>query len=219
MNVSEDDEQPIIMQATKLCTGCGEVKPLASGFSRNVNNLRDGYKSKCKTCFKEYNQSNYCAQMVSSSKQADRKAGRNFDNDDYIDSECCANMLIEQNGDCCYCQCHMVYGPGINRRIHPDALTVERIENPLAHLKTNCLLACMMCNRTRGNNISHADMLINGRDMKRGIKKRCSGNCKRIISVASFSRNRSRGDGLDNKCKVCDSLVKRRRRQRRREMF
>jgi hypothetical protein len=214
-----DEQQIIIVQATKPCTGCGEVKALAGGFHRDAKS-RDGYRNKCKACEKLYKQVNYWSRMVMSSKQADRKHGRDFDDDDeYIDSEWCANMLIEQNGDCCYCHYHLAYGPGVNRTTHPDALTIERIENALAHLKANCGLACMTCNRTRGSTIGHSDMILNGRDLKRGIMKRCSGDCKRIIAVDAFGRNRSRTDGLNNKCKVCERLAKRRSRQRRREMM
>ncbi|KKN15338.1 hypothetical protein LCGC14_0986990 [marine sediment metagenome] len=48
-------------------------------------------------------------------------------------------------------------------------------------------------------------------------EKRCGGNCKKHLpaTIVYFYPNMTKGDGLDSKCKQCDTELKKERYQRK----
>ena len=80
------------------------------------------------------------------SKQSDKKYNR-FDIVNFIDKCFCEN-LIEEYPNCYYCSVELQY------KIYQDDLaTIERIDNKVGHVKSNCVIACRTCNlgRVGGN--------------------------------------------------------------------
>ena len=83
---------------------------------------------------------------ISQSKSDDKKHNR-FDIVNYID-KCFCEQLIEEYPNCYYCSVELQY------KIYQDDLaTIERIDNKLGHIKSNCVIACRTCNFKKvGNN-------------------------------------------------------------------
>ena len=115
-------------------------------------------KSKCKDCggisFCEHNrQKSNCKECsdpfkitinkwISGSKQSDKKNNR-FDIVNFIDKCFCKN-LMEEYPNCYYCECELQYV-----LYQSDMATIERIDNELGHIKSNCVIACRDCNLGR----------------------------------------------------------------------
>jgi len=83
--------------------------------------------------------------IISHSKSADRDANREFDIEQYIDEVFLISQRKKQRNQCTYCKTSL---QTINRKLH-NGLTVERMDNALAHLKNNCVLCCSSCNCRR----------------------------------------------------------------------
>jgi len=77
--------------------------------------------------------------MIGSSKQSDNKKDR-YDDDKFIDM-CFLNLLFEESNTCYYCSVEFTY----NERCD-TFVTIERLNNKIGHIKSNCVLACWRCN-------------------------------------------------------------------------
>ena len=76
----------------------------------------------------------------------DEKANRNYDKKQYINHYWFLDM-INKSFECTHCGeafCKNENGLGWN-------ISADRIDNSLAHLKSNCVLSCIECNRSRSN--------------------------------------------------------------------
>jgi hypothetical protein len=51
---------------------------------------------------------------------------------------------MEEYPNCYYCECELQYV-----LYQSDMATIERIDNELGHIKSNCVLACRDCNLGR----------------------------------------------------------------------
>ncbi len=80
--------------------------------------------------------------MLKDSKQVDVKNNK-FDADRFID-KCFIEALMEESMKCYYCKCDMQIVE------HNNTLcTIERRDNSIGHIKSNCILACFHCNCSR----------------------------------------------------------------------
>lgn len=77
--------------------------------------------------------------MITHSRQTDRKYNR-YDPDNFID-KCFLEGLFEENDTCHYCSVKFTY----NERCD-TLVTIERLNNNIGHIKSNCVLACWKCN-------------------------------------------------------------------------
>jgi hypothetical protein len=128
---------------------------------------------------------NYCADrqeqrqikweksIVSNSRSTDREAGRTYNETDYITVDFLRDLLKQQNGLCAYCKDEMKYGKGINRNTNPSGLSIQRIVTTIAHIQTNCVFTCMLCN-TMEVSIPHEVMLQHGKELRLGTLLYCS---------------------------------------------
>jgi hypothetical protein len=130
--------------------------------------------SKCSECARIYRQSNPFKRMVYGARSADKTHGRMYDVDEYITEAESVKLLGTQNGSCCYCKCKLKHGIGINRTNDPDSMTLERVDNDIAHIVDNCVIACRFCNYTRNNTKSFDFMVEHGARLKSGVEKYCS---------------------------------------------
>ena len=76
---------------------------------------------------------------INQSKVSDKKNNR-FDIVNFIDKCFCEN-LIEEYPNCYYCSVELQY-----KNYQDDLATIERIDNKLGHIKSNCVIACKTCN-------------------------------------------------------------------------
>jgi len=81
---------------------------------------------------------------ILSHKEADKKSNR-FIND-YITVEWIEAQLKAQNGCCTHCDC-LLNKEHIQR--DPLNISIDRIDNNMAHNKDNCVLSCNRCNITK----------------------------------------------------------------------
>jgi hypothetical protein len=83
--------------------------------------------------------------MINNSKHKDIKKNK-YDANNFID-KCFIQSLIEELTKCFYCDIQMQFIE------NDDTLcTIERLDNRIGHIKSNCVLACRKCNYS---NIGH----------------------------------------------------------------
>ena len=86
--------------------------------------------------------------MIHNSIKSDTKSNRLYDPQDYIDEDF-LNYVWNDQGRCCYhCNCEMTLDFNTNIR-NPTQISVQRLDNDLPHLKSNCVLSCLSCNVKR----------------------------------------------------------------------
>jgi len=94
----------------------------------------------CKTCSGPVKVS--IQGWIMNTKQSDKKYNR-YDADRFID-KCFLKELVKDYPNCYYCEVELQY---INNN---DTLaTIERLDNSVGHIKSNCVLACRKCNLSR----------------------------------------------------------------------
>ncbi len=118
----------------------------------------DRIKSKCKECggssICQHNrqklQCKICSDPIkitiqnwfNESKRSDKKYNR-FDIVNFIDKCFCKN-LVEEYPTCYYCKCDVQYV-----KFEENLATIERLNNDLGHIKSNCVIACRTCNYSK----------------------------------------------------------------------
>lgn len=207
-----------VEEKTKTCGECGETKSVDE-FNRRKASKTDGREYRCKTCkaryAKRHEQVNPYQAMVKASRSNDKKHGRTSELE-YISVQRISDMNVMQNGLCYYCGVEMVSGEGINRKTNRDAMTVERVDESIAHVVENCVLVCHECNMTRGGK-SHDDMVTYGKGLKNRTIAHCI-DCKQYMSPSMFDRCKDRKNGLQQVCKRDDRKRRRERRERKRRI-
>ena len=80
--------------------------------------------------------------MISSSKKSDKKYDR-YDIVNFVDYDFLEN-LIDDYSHCCYPDCNEEL-----QIVHyqDDLATIERLDNNIGHIKSNCVICCMKCNK------------------------------------------------------------------------
>ena len=86
-------------------------------------------------------------QWIFNSRQND-KMNNIYDADRFID-KCFLKGLIEDNKQCYYgdCKVNLQYTEYRN-----DLATIERLDNSIGHIKSNCVLCCLKCNNLKKSN-------------------------------------------------------------------
>lgn len=79
---------------------------------------------------------------IRQSKQSDRKKNR-LDLSNLIDTNFCKN-LVKEYTNCIYCKIELQY-----RMYNGSLATIERINNDIGHIKSNCVIACRTCNYSK----------------------------------------------------------------------
>ena len=80
--------------------------------------------------------------IVRSTKYGDKLKDK-FDEANHIDLDFVIEILTEQT-NCHYCDAELQY---VN--FESDMATIERLDNKLGHIKSNCVIACRTCNLSR----------------------------------------------------------------------
>jgi hypothetical protein len=112
--------------------------------SRNKNKCEHGREySKCKEHSNPLQIT--IKQMILNSKKADKKHIR-YDPDNFIDKLFLETLFEEyqkKNMKCYYCDKIMKM---ISYECRNDIVSIERLDNKIGHIKSNCVLACFTCN-------------------------------------------------------------------------
>lgn len=101
----------------------------------------------------------YLRRKASSYNDQDKKKGRLLYNHRYeswnhplITAEDILKLLQEQGVKCYYCSRRTIYKSHI--KFKNSLLTLDRIDNTLPHIVSNCVISCYLCNTMRGNAFS-----------------------------------------------------------------
>ena len=102
-------------------------------------------KSRCKKCSDPIKIN--IEQWIFSRRQYD-KMDNIYDADRFID-KCFLKGLVEDYKQCYYvdCKVNLQYTEYQN-----DLATIERLDNSIGHIKSNCVLCCMKCNKSKKSN-------------------------------------------------------------------
>ena len=85
--------------------------------------------------------------MISASKSNDKKHNRTYDEDDFITEDFLNELWINQNGKCFYECCNIELSLEFNKDCrNPNQISVQRVNNNIAHIKENVVLSCYFCN-------------------------------------------------------------------------
>jgi hypothetical protein len=131
-----------------LCKQCGGVSICKHGRQKHLCKECDGsqicehgrIRRQCKDCMNHEQKIEYIQkQMISHSRQGDKKHNR-YDPDNFID-KCFLEGLFEDSQNCHYCNVEFTYNEVCNTLV-----TIERLNNSIGHIKSNCVLACLNCN-------------------------------------------------------------------------
>jgi len=131
-----------------LCNECGGTSMCEHGKRRDLCIDCEGasicehgrQRCLCKICSDPVKITIYG--WIKHSRQKDKKYNR-YDANNFID-KCFLQGLVEDYSHCCYCKIKMQYIV-----FQDDLATIERIDNKLGHIKSNCVLACKKCNVSR----------------------------------------------------------------------
>jgi hypothetical protein len=79
-------------------------------------------------------------------RAADKRAGREWVEDEYITADAVFDLLAKQHGRCALCptRLQLAWARGDHEQI-----SVDRIDNARAHIVSNCQLTCLGCNKTK----------------------------------------------------------------------
>ena len=97
-------------------------------------------KSQCKECSNPIKVT--IKHMINHSKKTDIQKNK-YDANNFID-KCFIEQLIDESTMCYYCQCQMQF-----IEYNDTLCTIERLDNSIGHIKSNCVLACKKCNCSR----------------------------------------------------------------------
>jgi len=97
-------------------------------------------RNTCKDCMNHEQKLEYIQKtMILTSRNSDKKFNR-YDADHFID-KCFLEGLFEDSQNCHYCGVEFTYNEKIDTFV-----TIERLNNSIGHIKSNCVLACWYCN-------------------------------------------------------------------------
>jgi hypothetical protein len=86
------------------------------------------------------------AEKVGDYARQDRAKGRQWARHLYITVQWIRDAYFAYEGKCSHCKCVMSYMSGCRKQV-----TVDRIKDDIAHIMSNCVLACLDCNRAHEN--------------------------------------------------------------------
>jgi hypothetical protein len=114
--------------------------------------VHDRHRRQCKICTDPVKVT--INNWIQQSRESDKKYDR-YDANNYID-KCFLQGLVEDYPNCYYCSVKLQY-----IEYQDDLTTIERLDNSLGHIKSNCVLSCRKCNfscvgdsRTKFNSLS-----------------------------------------------------------------
>ncbi len=97
-----------------------------------------------------------CKAKIQTYKVADKKYKREYKKDNYVSIEWIKQQLLKQNNKCHYCKKQLLLKNFQNNK--KDQFSVDRIDNSIAHIKTNCVICCCGCNYKK-NTMDYIDYI------------------------------------------------------------
>lgn len=142
---------------SKACSKCKAVKPETAEFFNLQKHGRKGLTADCRDChkirMKKVNRAQYAKhrerEMIRAYATSDARAGR--------ETSITADWLRENvtSKPCHYCETDLA----------PRG--ADRLDNAIGHVPGNVVPCCHLCNKTRNNNFTPAEMRSIGRVIKK----------------------------------------------------
>jgi len=160
-----------INMKTKVCTLCGEIKPLTEFGKHKLG--KDGLNYWCKECNRrrgrEYNKSPVgIFSRIKGRANYEGKKPFNLIKEDFI------KWYNAQSKNCAYCGISendiVIWRKNFNRWV--KKLSIDCMDNGVGYIISNLVLACERCNTIKGNMFSHEQMLEIGQKYVRPIWER-----------------------------------------------
>jgi hypothetical protein len=132
-----------------LCKDCGGASICEHNRVRNMCKECGGSRicehnrerSKCKECSSNPIKLTL-KNMINRSRKSDKKYNR-YDANNFIDM-CFLEGLVEDTISCYYCSCQFQW-----IKYQDNLATIERLDNSVGHIKSNCVFACKRCNNNQ----------------------------------------------------------------------
>lgn len=99
-------------------------------------------REQCKLCTNEVHIT--IQRMIQESKRKDKKLLR-FDEENFIDYDHVKQLIQDSEDKCYYCNAELQY----LFCKQDNGATIERLNNEIGHIKSNCVIACWSCNTKR----------------------------------------------------------------------
>lgn len=115
----------------------------------DISNITIFLDNKDDDIFKNRNVIDYFNNKIQHYKHQDDVAGRQYNNENYVDYKWITKALEEAKMCCCHCGNVMELSQEDNKI--ESNITIDRIDNSKGHLKDNCIVSCFLCNCTKGN--------------------------------------------------------------------
>jgi len=114
---------------------------------QNKDKIKEQHQKNCERRKKENPLHIKIQAMLYSSKSTDKKLNRIYEKADYIDYDFLLGLWETQTGLCGYetCKCEMVLTFNLETR-NPQQISIQRLDNNIAHIKSNVILSCFECN-------------------------------------------------------------------------
>ena len=199
---------------TKTCTACFEHLP-REAFCKYAQ-AADGLSHRCRDCQRAERQINWAQVSLGACRRKDKSRWGEAASDygEQIDRQRIKNLLVMQESRRMYCSAVMIHGLGIDRKTHPRAVTVERVNNDVPHTMENCVLACQSCNQKRRASYTYEEFMEHHADIKLNLVKKCQDECGEIKPTSAFHKRNQRG-GYYFACKTCRKVPSAARRAAR----
>ena len=84
-------------------------------------------------------------QMILNSRKKDKKKNREYNEEDFINLDFLYKIYMEQESLCFHCDGHMNLEFNKESR-NKKQITIQRLNNSVAHVQSNCVFACFECN-------------------------------------------------------------------------
>jgi len=85
--------------------------------------------------------------IICSAVQSDKKPNRIYNEEDFITYEFLMSLWETQQGKCFYDNCNCEMTLDFNKSCKtPTQISIQRLDNEIAHIKSNCVLSCYFCN-------------------------------------------------------------------------
>jgi len=83
---------------------------------------------------------------IDSYKNQDLKSGRGIDKDNYIDLQYFKKLIEKQKSKCFICDDTLELETS-----NDNLMSLDRLNNKFGHVKNNCVICCVMCNKKKSN--------------------------------------------------------------------
>ena len=167
--------RPIVLEGKKECAGCKKIK----SFSEYHKNEKawDKYKSYCKDCRNEWRRTYTKTASYIYNKLQERSKLKHMP---ICSKEEFKKWYNLQEKICVYCSIPQKFIPLLNHKhrngyVNKIRLEIDRADNDKGYLLTNLLLACPMCNETKGRLIDSPRMFRIGKILTEIWKEQIKG--------------------------------------------